>query len=542
MKRLAFRYSLTLIVISVLVAFAGSLIFESVIPLLIMLSLMTIMVILQCWYICISVRGSQPEQTASPGAQRNVVLILGPYAEKWFRESDLNGALLSCETTYLLISDPYVLTRRLRYIHDHTPTASITTFFPFLPDGHESASMIAEALLRWQGQFAGITAHLKLPCVVGIYARLSAELRSNSRQNATWINVENQNPHQAVTFTSLIHILQDQLGRQPVLTAHDTQRAVMGDELIRWLQEKGLAEIMSSIFNAPPLQICNLRLCDYGNGFNRHGAWSRWLESKYALLPGLGKTITLPPLPSLKNHVIDTGAQACPAATPLKRPRFIWSMGLVMFLLSLHLLSTGWHINKQKQLFHWQVQHLDRLEDMSLKTLHQRSQTLDRVKKEWNECLAISPVRTWNLSLCRDFISKLEGRLAIMKAIPTLSTHNATAVFDSGSARLLPDAIPVLNEIESLVKAYPDQQILIVGHSDNTGGKDINLTLSAQRAENLKNWLIQQGIDSSRLETRARGASEPVASNSTVEGRQKNRRVEIIVLPAATNKKEFYNP
>jgi outer membrane protein OmpA-like peptidoglycan-associated protein len=539
MNMMTLRYSLILVSISLLVAFAGSLIFVSVIPVLIMLSLMAIMVILECWYIFLTVRGSQPEQTGPPGTQRNVVLILGPYAEKWFRETQHNSALLSGETTYLLISDPYALTRRLRDINDHTPGASIITFFPFLPDGHESGSMITEALLRWQGQFAGITAHLKLPCVVGIYARLSTELRSNSRQNATWINVENQNPHQTVTFTSLIQILQDQLGRQPVLTAHDTQRAVMGDELIRWLEEKGLAEIMSSIFNAPPLQICNLRLCDYGNGFNRHGAWSRWLESKYALLPGLGKTITLPPLPSLKNHVIDTGAQACPAATPLKRPRFIWSMGLVMFLLSLHLLSTGWHINKQKQLFYWQVRHLDRLEDMSLKTLQQRFQTLDRVKKEWDECLAISPIRTWNLSLCRDFISKLEERLAIMKAIPTLSTHNATAVFDSGSARLLPDAILVLKEIESLVKAYPDNKILIVGHSDNTGSKDINLTLSAQRAENIRNWLIQRGIHSSRLQTRASGTSEPVASNNTVEGRQKNRRVEIIVLPAAINKKEF---
>lgn len=533
------RYSLILVSISVLVAFAGSLIFVSVIPVLIMLSLMAIMVILECWNIFLTVRGSQPEQTGPPGTQRNVVLILGPYAEKWFRESQHNSALLSGETTYLLISDPYALTRRLRDINDHAPGASIITFFPFLPDGHESGSMITEALLRWQGQFAGITAHLKLPCVMSFYARLSTELRSNSPQNATWINIENQNPHQDPTFISLLKDLQDQLGRQPMLTTSDTQRAVMGNELLLWLEESGLAEKMSAIFNDPPLQISSLSLCDYGNGFNRHGAWSRWLERKYALLPGLGKTIILPPLPSLINHGTDTGIPACPVATPLKLPRFLWSIVLVMVLLSLHLLSTGWHISKQKQLFNWQVKHLDMFEDMSLKTLHQRFQALYRVKKEWIECLATSPLRSWNLSPCREFISKLDGRLVMLKAIPTMSTHNSTAVFDSGSARLLPDAILVLKEIESLVKAYPDNKILIVGHSDNTGSKDINFTLSAQRAENIRNWLIQRGIHSSRLQTRASGTSEPVASNNTVEGRQKNRRVEIIVLPATINKKEF---
>lgn len=80
-----------------------------------------------------------------------------------------------------------------------------------------------------------------------------------------------------------------------------------------------------------------------------------------------------------------------------------------------------------------------------------------------------------------------------------------------------------------MLKAHPDLKLLIEGHTDNTGSAEINQSLSEKRAEAVKAYLVSTfGIDASRLEAKGFGASKPVASNDTPEGRQQNRRVELV--------------
>ncbi|MFV0447244.1 MAG: OmpA family protein [Vibrio sp.] len=85
-------------------------------------------------------------------------------------------------------------------------------------------------------------------------------------------------------------------------------------------------------------------------------------------------------------------------------------------------------------------------------------------------------------------------------------------------------------ELDLLVeqlKNYPDDIIEIVGHTDNVGTESYNTKLSLERAQSVANYIVDQGIDAKRLSIDGRGASEPVASNDTSEGRAANRRVEI---------------
>jgi outer membrane protein OmpA-like peptidoglycan-associated protein len=70
----------------------------------------------------------------------------------------------------------------------------------------------------------------------------------------------------------------------------------------------------------------------------------------------------------------------------------------------------------------------------------------------------------------------------------------------------------------------------IQGHSDNTGNKDLNLKLSQQRADNIIKYLVENGINASQLIAKGYGDSMPVASNTTAEGKSKNRRVEMKVI------------
>jgi lipid-binding SYLF domain-containing protein len=100
--------------------------------------------------------------------------------------------------------------------------------------------------------------------------------------------------------------------------------------------------------------------------------------------------------------------------------------------------------------------------------------------------------------------------------------------FKTGSAELTPDSEPALHEALATLKEHPDWKIRVEGFTDNQGSKEANLKLSSQRAEAVVNWLVEHGIDRSRLSAKGYGDARPVASNSTPEGRAKNRRVELV--------------
>jgi len=102
-------------------------------------------------------------------------------------------------------------------------------------------------------------------------------------------------------------------------------------------------------------------------------------------------------------------------------------------------------------------------------------------------------------------------------------------LFDTGKATLQPASEEQLTNIADILKAYPQVKIRIGGYTDNTGDPAANLQLSEQRADNVMAELINQGIDPARMTAKGYGAEDPIADNSTEEGRQKNRRISLRV-------------
>lgn len=100
--------------------------------------------------------------------------------------------------------------------------------------------------------------------------------------------------------------------------------------------------------------------------------------------------------------------------------------------------------------------------------------------------------------------------------------------FESGSSKIAEASYTVLNNVADQLQAFPDTKFSIVGHTDNQGVKVKNQELSKSRADAVKAYLVEKGVDSSRLSTEGKGQTAPVASNSTPEGRAKNRRIEFI--------------
>lgn len=103
--------------------------------------------------------------------------------------------------------------------------------------------------------------------------------------------------------------------------------------------------------------------------------------------------------------------------------------------------------------------------------------------------------------------------------------------FDVGSDRVRPESSPTLKEIATMLKEHPELKLTIEGHTDNAGAAAANQTLSEKRAAAVKAVLVSSyGADGARLQTRGLGASKPAGPNTTVEGRQNNRRVELVKM------------
>ena len=100
--------------------------------------------------------------------------------------------------------------------------------------------------------------------------------------------------------------------------------------------------------------------------------------------------------------------------------------------------------------------------------------------------------------------------------------------FDTGKATLKPDSEKVLAELQKLLTTQPDWKLKIEGHTDSTGTKAGNQTLSQQRAGSVVAWLVKNGVAASRLTAAGLGDTKPIADNSTPEGRARNRRVELV--------------
>ncbi|EPE6975349.1 TPA: OmpA family lipoprotein [Citrobacter freundii] len=103
--------------------------------------------------------------------------------------------------------------------------------------------------------------------------------------------------------------------------------------------------------------------------------------------------------------------------------------------------------------------------------------------------------------------------------------------FDSSSANLKPAGANTLTGVAMVLKEYNKTAVNVLGFTDSTGSQDLNMRLSQQRADSVASALITQGVAANRIRTQGMGPSNPIASNSTAEGKAQNRRVEITLSP-----------
>ncbi len=130
--------------------------------------------------------------------------------------------------------------------------------------------------------------------------------------------------------------------------------------------------------------------------------------------------------------------------------------------------------------------------------------------------------------LGKDGVSPVAKKLSLTRVL--VFEYSEKVCFDSAKADLKPDAIPVLaRQAEILNRYFPKSQVYVCGYTDSTGSDAFNEKLSLQRAETVRNFLVNQNVDPARLKTEGFGKQFEVAPNTTAEGRALNRRTEVIL-------------
>ena len=125
-------------------------------------------------------------------------------------------------------------------------------------------------------------------------------------------------------------------------------------------------------------------------------------------------------------------------------------------------------------------------------------------------------------------LQKMAGMEAKQSDKGFVLTLSGSVLFATGKSVLLPAAQTRLGDVVKALKE-DKRHITIVGHTDSQGADDMNMKLSQSRADAVRNYMVQQGVEASRVVAQGQGETQPIADNETPEGRANNRRVEIIL-------------
>ena len=112
-------------------------------------------------------------------------------------------------------------------------------------------------------------------------------------------------------------------------------------------------------------------------------------------------------------------------------------------------------------------------------------------------------------------------------------TLAGSIAFASGSRSVSEPAQPILNRIADGLLEHPGWRVVVEGHTDSVGRELFNQELSLKRAQSVRDYLVARGLDAGKVDAEGRGEHAPIADNATAKGRAANRRIEIIITPAA---------
>ncbi|VEC00466.1 Outer membrane protein ArfA [Cedecea lapagei] len=433
------------------------------------------------------------QQAEAAGSPRLMIFVIGPFAGKWFSQSNLSSGSES-GILWVIEENANGLAKRMAYLKKNHITLATMAYFPLLADGFESSSIMIEQITAWQYAFSSIHLSDPLPCMLGLYTRLSQQRFPHDPDRAIWTGGLAEPPYGHLKLEQhWAKLLAELDANDEGKDLYAIQRHAVANTLLSWLAESRIMNVIQTLFDSTQLDFAGMTLADHGQGFTRHGAWSLWLSERYGILPGLSASIALPPLPAIPLPPVEEPAPTpspLPEPEPIKFPRRRRWPKVVTSLALLLILAGG----------------------IGYSLFYDRGEIRGQLSR-------IKPLQ--GLLEQKDK-SEAEAFLKIV---------NNAALFENGSSNLMPDSQQILTQLVPDIARNPQQMYLIIGHSDNTGSAAVNMALSTERARVIRDWLVEHsGLAASQFIVEGAGNSRPIASNATQEGRAQNRRVEIIPL------------
>jgi len=169
--------------------------------------------------------------------------------------------------------------------------------------------------------------------------------------------------------------------------------------------------------------------------------------------------------------------------------------------------------------------------EMALKKAEEKEREIEAKAKELE-------LKAKEIQLAHEQKRQLERELSELQAKQTdrgLVLTIGDVLFAPGRAELSHGSVRSINKLANFLNRHSDRDVIIEGHTDGQGSQDYNRVLSQQRADNVRVALLERDVDPRRIITKGYGKLYPIATNSTPEGRQQNRRVEIIILNKGTD-------
>ena len=149
-----------------------------------------------------------------------------------------------------------------------------------------------------------------------------------------------------------------------------------------------------------------------------------------------------------------------------------------------------------------------------------------------NKKMAVNPGAQVTIDGTQDGLQHVQRDFedAAMTDRGIMVTFDSDLLFPLNSSYLTDQAKREIDKLVNLLADYPNASLIVDGHTDATGTEEYNQWLSEKRAESVRKYIADHGIEDSRITTNGYGQAKPIAANNTKEGRQQNRRVEVTIV------------
>ncbi|MEN3752181.1 OmpA family protein [Mangrovibacter sp. SLW1] len=490
------------------------------------------------------VQGTRQEHLPPEDYQGAVILVCGDNTalfapDSWQRET--------CHGWYLRVEDAPQLPLLVQLLNQYRPALvpQLSILLATFPEQHVCEGDFTHRLRGWQRAVG--QCHLTLGCALPLWGVtwVSPPVAGTGAE-PVWFSALSRHPEMQVHQPGQVNLPLSQW----VNDAHGRSRlpcmsmALWLGSLLAW-RERTIQPVLSvPAEDLPGLEFCQQGVCVAPVKGEQGNLWQQHIASYTALPPDVTATEASLPLPDLFLPELPHGSGIKPQWVFWRYAGFLGGAFLALAMLA------SW-VNNQ-QLIRNIGDHLALYQRTSGEWGEPRLHTQQRLQADatqlgtWQR-LGVPQRYSLGLYQGERLLPLLEAAL-ISQAPPPLPLPVATttipvpetlnldslSLFDSGKYTLKPGSSSVLESALVAIRERPGGLVVIAGHTDNTGNPAHNQLLSLKRAEAVRDWMRDTGgVPESCFAVQGYGESSPVAPNGTPEGRARNRRVEITLLPGA---------